>query len=88
MESQIIEFHVLFYYEKMGGVGKTTHLTRINNEFLKTREDEFNAVIWVTMSRPASVEKVEQVLFNKLGILIGLWRDKTLILFVLGEIKL
>ena len=43
-------------------------LTRINNEFLKTREDEFDAVIWVTVSRPASVEKVQQVLFNKLGI--------------------
>ncbi|KAJ9672978.1 hypothetical protein PVL29_026304 [Vitis rotundifolia] len=49
------------------GVGKTTLLNRINNEFLKSRV-EFDAVIWVTVSRPANVEKVQQVLFNKLEI--------------------
>ena len=61
----------------MGGVGKTTLLTRINNEFLKTREDEFDAVIWVTVSRPASVEKVQQVLFNKLGIPSHKWEGRS-----------
>ncbi|KAJ9673012.1 hypothetical protein PVL29_026334 [Vitis rotundifolia] len=60
----------------MGGVGKTTLLTRINNELLKTRV-EFEAVIWVTVSRPANVEKVQQVLFNKLEIGKVKWEDRS-----------
>ncbi|RVW24734.1 putative disease resistance protein [Vitis vinifera] len=56
----------------MGGVGKTTLLTRINNELLKTRL-EFDAVIWVTVSRPANVEKVQRVLFNKVEIPQDKW---------------
>ncbi|RVW24678.1 Disease resistance protein RPS5 [Vitis vinifera] len=60
----------------MGGVGKTTLLTRINNELLKTRL-EFDAVIWVTVSRPANVEKVQQVLFNKLEIGKDKWEDRS-----------
>nr|CAN70391.1 hypothetical protein VITISV_014435 [Vitis vinifera] len=59
----------------MGGVGKTTLLTRINNELLKTRL-EFDAVIWVTVSRPANVEKVQRVLFNKVEIPQDKWEDK------------
>ena len=59
----------------MGGVGKTTLLNRINNEFLKSRVG-FDAVIWVTVSRPANVEKVQQVLFNKLEIPSNLGRQK------------
>ncbi|RVW24738.1 putative disease resistance protein [Vitis vinifera] len=58
----------------MGGVGKTTLLTRINNELLKTRL-EFDAVIWVTVSRPANVEKVQRVLFNKVEIPQDKWED-------------
>ncbi|KAJ9672980.1 hypothetical protein PVL29_026306 [Vitis rotundifolia] len=60
----------------MGGVGKTTLLTRINNESLKTRV-EFDAVIWVTVSRPATVEKVQQVLFNKLAIPSFQWESRS-----------
>ncbi|KAL6313617.1 hypothetical protein AAG906_006986 [Vitis piasezkii] len=60
----------------MGGVGKTTLLTRINNELLKTKV-EFEAVIWVTVSRPANVEKVQQVLFNKLEIGKVKWEDRS-----------
>ena len=60
----------------MGGVGKTTLLTRINNELLKTRV-EFDAVIWVTLSRPANVEKVQQVLFNKLEIPKDKWEGRS-----------
>ncbi|KAJ9673015.1 hypothetical protein PVL29_026337 [Vitis rotundifolia] len=60
----------------MGGVGKTTLLTRINNELLKTRV-EFDAVIWVTVSRPANVEKVQQVLFNKLEIPKDKWEGRS-----------
>ncbi|KAL6314951.1 hypothetical protein AAG906_029171 [Vitis piasezkii] len=60
----------------MGGVGKTTLLTRINNEFLKTRV-VFDAVIWVTASRQANVEKVQQVLFNKLEIPKDKWEGSS-----------
>ena len=34
----------------MGGVGKTTLLKRINNEFLKTKLG-FDVVIWVVVSK-------------------------------------
>ncbi|CBI21696.3 unnamed protein product, partial [Vitis vinifera] len=60
----------------MGGVGKTTLLNRINNEFLKSRVG-FDAVIWVTVSRPANVEKVQQVLFNKLEIPSNNWEGRS-----------
>ncbi|XP_034680601.1 disease resistance protein SUMM2-like [Vitis riparia] len=60
----------------MGGVGKTTLLTRINNELLKTRL-EFDAVIWVTVSRPATVENVQRVLFNKLEIPRDKWESRS-----------
>ena len=57
-------------------MGKTTLLTRINNELLKTRL-EFDAVIWVTVSRPANVEKVQRVLFNKVEIPQDKWEGRS-----------
>ncbi|RVW24659.1 putative disease resistance protein [Vitis vinifera] len=60
----------------MGGVGKTTLLNRINNEFLKSRVG-FDAVIWVTVSRPENLEKVQQVLFNKLEIPSNNWEGRS-----------
>ncbi|RVW24676.1 Disease resistance protein RPS5 [Vitis vinifera] len=60
----------------MGGVGKTTLLNRNNNELHKNRV-EFDAVIWVTVSRPANVEKVQQVLFNKLEIPKDKWDGRS-----------
>ncbi|KAL6313564.1 hypothetical protein AAG906_006929 [Vitis piasezkii] len=44
--------------------------------FLKSRV-EFDAVIWVTVSRPANVEKVQQVLFNKLEIPSNNWEGRS-----------
>ena len=41
----------------MGGVGKTTLLKKINNEFLKTKLG-FDVVIWVVVWKPANAEKV------------------------------
>lgn len=57
-------------------MGKTTLLTRINNELHKNRV-EFDALIWVTVSRPANVEKVQQVLFNKLEIPKDKWDGRS-----------
>ncbi|KAL6314827.1 hypothetical protein AAG906_029042 [Vitis piasezkii] len=44
--------------------------------FLKSRVG-FDAVIWVTLSRPANVEKVQQVLFNKLEIPSNNWEGRS-----------
>ncbi|KAL6335016.1 hypothetical protein AAG906_023821 [Vitis piasezkii] len=41
----------------MGGAGKTTLMTKVNNEFFKTGND-FEVAIWVVVSRPASVGKI------------------------------
>ena len=60
----------------MGGVGKTTLLKRINNEFLATSHD-FDIVIWVVVSKPARIEKVQEVIRNKLQIQDDLWKNRT-----------
>ena len=51
----------------MGGVGKTTLLKRINNEFLKTKLG-FDVVIWVVVSKQANAEKVQEVILKKLEV--------------------
>ncbi|WOH00276.1 hypothetical protein DCAR_0519635 [Daucus carota subsp. sativus] len=51
----------------MGGVGKTTLLKCINNEFL-TLNHGFNVVIWVTVSREFVAEKIQQAIMSRLGL--------------------
>ena len=41
----------------MGGLGKTTLLKKINNEFLETKL-RFDVLIWVVMEKPENIEKV------------------------------
>ena len=60
----------------MGGAGKTTLVTKVNNEYFKTCND-FEVAIWVVVSRPASVEKVQEVIRNKLDIPDKRWRNRT-----------
>ena len=62
----------------MGGVGKTTLLKKINNEFLKTKLG-FHVVIWVVLSKPVSVKKVQEVIFNKLEVPYHEWKNKTVV---------
>ncbi|KAK2651384.1 hypothetical protein Ddye_011240 [Dipteronia dyeriana] len=50
-----------------GGVGKTTLLKKLNNEFLDTTHD-FDVVIWVVVSREVNLEKIQEVIWKKLQI--------------------
>ncbi|KAF8058996.1 hypothetical protein N665_1235s0005 [Sinapis alba] len=59
----------------MGGVGKTTLLTQINNKFSRTGEG-FNIVIWVEVSRNASVHKIQESIAKKLGLVGKEWDEK------------
>ncbi|KAL0794395.1 hypothetical protein Bca101_065772 [Brassica carinata] len=59
----------------MGGVGKTTLLTQINNKFSKTGEG-FDVVVWVEVSRNASVHKIQESIAKKLGLVGKEWDEK------------
>ncbi|KAJ9682722.1 hypothetical protein PVL29_018618 [Vitis rotundifolia] len=59
-----------------GGVGKTTLMRKINNEFLKTSH-QFNTVIWVSVSKQASVRAAQEVIRNKLQIPDSMWQGRT-----------
>nr|XP_023897401.1 disease resistance protein SUMM2-like [Quercus suber] len=49
----------------MGGIGKTTVMKRINNDLSKER-DKFDNIIWVTVSKPSSVFKLQEDIAHKL----------------------
>lgn len=51
----------------MGGVGKTTLLKCINNNFL-TLNHGFDIVIWVTVDRDSFAEKIQQAIMLRLGL--------------------
>ncbi|XP_034695154.1 probable disease resistance protein At1g61190 isoform X3 [Vitis riparia] len=60
----------------MGGVGKTTLLKKINNDFLTTSSD-FDVVIWVVVSKPSNIEKIQEVIWNKLQIPRDIWEFRS-----------
>eukprot|EP00261_Vitis_vinifera_P040196 XP_019081439.1 PREDICTED: probable disease resistance protein At1g52660 [Vitis vinifera] len=60
----------------MGGVGKTTLLKKINNDFLTTSTD-FEVVIWVVASKPSNIEKIQEVIWNKLKIPRDIWEIRS-----------
>ncbi|GMJ06984.1 suppressors of topp4-1 [Hibiscus trionum] len=59
----------------IGGVGKTTLLTQINNKFTTTPES-FDIVIWVTVSKDYNVEKIQDRIGGKIGFLNEFWENK------------
>nr|TKS08031.1 putative disease resistance protein [Populus alba] len=61
----------------MGGVGKTTLLTRINNESLKTL-DYFDIVIWVVVSKDLKLNTVQESIGRIIGCSDDLWKNKSL----------
>ncbi|KAK2651490.1 hypothetical protein Ddye_011346 [Dipteronia dyeriana] len=61
----------------MGGVGKTTLLTQINNKFLDVRND-FDLVIWVVVSKDLQLEKIQENIGKKIGLSDESWKSKSL----------
>ncbi|KAJ9692438.1 hypothetical protein PVL29_011479 [Vitis rotundifolia] len=60
----------------MGGVGKTTLLKKIHNNFLPTSSD-FDIVIWDVVSKPSNVGKIQKVIWNKLQISRDEWENRS-----------
>lgn len=65
---------IIGLYE-MGGVGKTTLLTKINNNFLHTPND-FDLVIWIEVSKDLKLENIQDSIREKIGSCDGSWKDK------------
>ncbi|KAK3219479.1 hypothetical protein Dsin_013449 [Dipteronia sinensis] len=61
----------------MGGVGKTTLLTQINNMFLDTPND-FDVVIWVVVSKDQKLEMIQETIGKKIGLWDDSWKTKRL----------
>lgn len=60
----------------MGGVGKTTLLTHINNKFFVSSTD-FDCVIWIVVSKELQLEKIQEIIGKKVGLLDGdSWKNK------------
>ncbi|XP_058072870.1 disease resistance protein RPS2-like [Magnolia sinica] len=50
----------------MGGVGKTTLMKNINNQLIGTQD--FDAVIWVTVSKDLNLGRIQEQIGSKLGL--------------------
>ncbi|KAE8696090.1 hypothetical protein F3Y22_tig00110676pilonHSYRG00042 [Hibiscus syriacus] len=57
----------------MGGVGKTTLLTKINNELLGRVGQDYDVVIWAVVSRGQNIEMVQDTIGRKLGFPDDIW---------------
>ncbi|WCJ44651.1 Disease resistance protein (CC-NBS-LRR class) family [Euphorbia peplus] len=60
----------------MGGVGKTTLLTEINNKFANT-EDDFHVVIFVVVSKELKLEKIQKDIWKQIGFYDEKWLGKS-----------
>ncbi|KAF5741723.1 disease resistance protein [Tripterygium wilfordii] len=61
----------------VGGVGKTTLLKQINNNFLDALND-FDVVIWVVVSKDLNYEKIQEQIGEKIGFKEDVWRTKSI----------
>lgn len=50
----------------MGGIGKTTLMKAINNKLIETQE--FEVVIWVTLSKELNLERIQKEIIYMLGL--------------------
>uniref|UniRef100_A0A1J3HHA4 Putative disease resistance protein n=1 Tax=Noccaea caerulescens TaxID=107243 RepID=A0A1J3HHA4_NOCCA len=60
----------------MGGVGKTTFLSQINNKFL-TESNEFDIVIWAVVSKNPTVKRIQEEIGKRLDLYDEGWERKT-----------
>ncbi|KAK9229532.1 hypothetical protein WN944_022495 [Citrus x changshan-huyou] len=61
----------------MGGVGKTTLLIQINNKFLESPTN-FDFVIWVVVSNDLRLEKIQEDIGEKIGLVDdSSWKSKS-----------
>ncbi|XVF11348.1 hypothetical protein REPUB_Repub08aG0019900 [Reevesia pubescens] len=60
----------------MGGVGKTTLMTKINNKLCEAPE-RFYVVLWIVVSKGFYIGKVQDDIARRVGITDGAWNDKT-----------
>ncbi|KAJ4718435.1 NBS-LRR type disease resistance protein [Melia azedarach] len=60
----------------MGGVGKTTLLSQINNKFLNMPKS-FDVVIWVVVSKDLQLEKIQEQIGKKIGLFDESWKIKS-----------
>ncbi|XVF74635.1 hypothetical protein PTKIN_Ptkin13bG0126900 [Pterospermum kingtungense] len=58
----------------MGGVGKTTLLKKINNDF-SVQSHGFDVVIWITISKLTDHEKFQEIVRKKLDIPDDIWNE-------------
>ncbi|KAF8388136.1 hypothetical protein HHK36_026802 [Tetracentron sinense] len=54
----------------MGGVGKTTLLKKINNDFLPRETHDFDVVIWVVVSKELNMRRSQKNIEDRLGLLL------------------
>ncbi|KAK2651389.1 hypothetical protein Ddye_011245 [Dipteronia dyeriana] len=59
-----------------GGVGKTTLLKKLNNNFLREFMSDFHVVIWVVVSREVNLWKIQEVIREKLEMADRMWKSK------------
>lgn len=72
--SQLEDEHVgIIGLYGMGGVGKTTLLTQINNKLLHV---DFDLVIWIVVSKDHNVETVQDKIGDKIGLSSDSWKQK------------
>ncbi|GAY60070.1 hypothetical protein CUMW_199250, partial [Citrus unshiu] len=62
----------------MGGVGKTTLLTLINNKFFDTPND-FDLVIWVVVSKDLQLKRIQDCIARKIDLFNRSWNSKSLL---------
>ncbi|WCJ40587.1 Disease resistance protein (CC-NBS-LRR class) family [Euphorbia peplus] len=60
----------------LGGVGKTTLLTHINNKFLHNNPGDFDFVIWIVVSKDFTLSKVQEEIGDRIGISVNDWKKK------------
>ncbi|KAJ9693835.1 hypothetical protein PVL29_009678 [Vitis rotundifolia] len=60
----------------IGGVGKTTLLQKINNEYFG-KGNNFDVVIWIVVPKPISIEKIQEVILKKLPTSDDKWKNSS-----------